>query len=59
MVQRTFSGNEVDVLVCGEPGEWDSGEYVRDTVASGKKKGMIILGMICLRKAGWPNALAG
>src|SRR5258706_8301431 len=39
MVQRTFSGTEVDVLVCGEPGEWDSGEYVRDTVAIGKKKG--------------------
>ena len=44
MVQRTFSGTEVDVLVCGEPGEWDSGEYVRDTVAIGKKKGMIVLG---------------
>src|SRR5260370_29624766 len=44
LVQRYFSGNEIDVLVCGEPGEWDSGEYVRDSVASGKKKGMIILG---------------
>ena len=44
MVQRTFSGNDVDVLVCGEPGEWDSGEYVRDAVAAGKKKGMIVLG---------------
>ena len=44
LIQRYLSGNEVDVLVCGEPGEWDSGEYVRDTVASGKKKGMIVLG---------------
>jgi putative NIF3 family GTP cyclohydrolase 1 type 2 len=44
LIQRYMSGNEIDVLVCGEPGEWDSGEYVRDTVASGKKKGMIILG---------------
>jgi len=44
LVQRYFSGNEIDVLVCGEPGEWDSGEYVRDTAASGKKKGMIVLG---------------
>jgi len=44
LIQRYFSGNEIDVLVCGEPGEWDAGEYVRDTVASGKKKGMIVLG---------------
>jgi putative NIF3 family GTP cyclohydrolase 1 type 2 len=44
LVQRYLSGNEVDALVCGEPGEWDSGEYVRDSVAAGKKKGMIILG---------------
>ena len=44
LIQRYLSGNEVDVLVCGEPGEWDSGEYVRDSVASGKKKGMIVLG---------------
>jgi putative NIF3 family GTP cyclohydrolase 1 type 2 len=44
LVQRSLSGNEVDVLVCGEPGEWDSGEYVRDSTAAGKKKGMIVLG---------------
>ena len=44
LVQRLMSGTEVDVLVAGEPGEWDSGEYVRDTVASGKKKGMIVMG---------------
>jgi putative NIF3 family GTP cyclohydrolase 1 type 2 len=44
LIQRYFSGNEIDVLVCGEPGEWDAGEYVRDSVASGKKKGMIVLG---------------
>ena len=35
---------DADVLICGEPGEWDAGEYVRDTVASGKKKGMIVVG---------------
>jgi putative NIF3 family GTP cyclohydrolase 1 type 2 len=44
LVQRLFSGTEADVLVCGEPGEWDAGEYVRDSVAAGKKKGMIVLG---------------
>jgi putative NIF3 family GTP cyclohydrolase 1 type 2 len=44
LIQRTLSGNEVDVLVCGEPGEWDAGEYVRDSMIAGKKKGMIVLG---------------
>jgi putative NIF3 family GTP cyclohydrolase 1 type 2 len=44
LIQRYMSGTEADVLICGEPGEWDAGEYVRDTVASGKKKGMIVLG---------------
>lgn len=44
LIQRYLSGSEVDVLVCGEPGEWDAGEYVRDSVAAGKKKGMIVLG---------------
>jgi putative NIF3 family GTP cyclohydrolase 1 type 2 len=43
-IQRYFSGNEVDVFVCGEPREWDADEYVRDSIASGKKKGLIILG---------------
>lgn len=44
LIQRYLSGNEVDVVVCGEPGEWDAGEYVRDSVAAGRKKGMIVLG---------------
>ena len=44
LVMRYMSSSDVDVLVCGEPGEWDAVEYARDTIASGKKKGMIILG---------------
>jgi putative NIF3 family GTP cyclohydrolase 1 type 2 len=45
LVQRYMApGNEVEVLICGEPGEWDGGEYVRDSVAAGKKKAMIVLG---------------
>jgi len=43
-VMRYFSGTEVDVFVCGEPREWDACEYARDSIAAGKKKGMIILG---------------
>ncbi len=44
LVMRYFSGPDVDVLVCGEPGEWNACEYARDAIAAGKKKGMIILG---------------
>jgi putative NIF3 family GTP cyclohydrolase 1 type 2 len=43
-VMRYFSGASVDVFVCGEPREWDAVEYARDSIAAGKKKGMIILG---------------
>jgi hypothetical protein len=41
---RYFSNSDIDVFVCGEPREWDAVEYARDAIASGKKKGMIILG---------------
>jgi hypothetical protein len=34
----------VDLVVCGEPVEWEAGPYFMDTVASGRKIGMIILG---------------
>jgi len=43
-MMRHFSGPDVDVFVCGEPGEWNADEYARDAIASGKKKGLIILG---------------
>jgi putative NIF3 family GTP cyclohydrolase 1 type 2 len=52
LVIRYFSGNDIDVLVCGEPGEWNACEYVRDTIAAGKKKGMIILGHDMSEEAG-------
>ena len=35
---------DVDVLVCGEINEWETSEYVRDAVAEGKKKALIVLG---------------
>jgi len=35
---------EVDVLVCGEISEWETSEYVRDAVALGKDKALIVLG---------------
>ncbi len=51
-VMRYFSGNDVDVFVCGEPREWDACEYARDSIAAGKKKGMIILGHDMSEEAG-------
>jgi putative NIF3 family GTP cyclohydrolase 1 type 2 len=51
-VQRYLSGTEVDVFVCGEPREWDADEYARDAIASGKKKGLIILGHDMSEEAG-------
>jgi hypothetical protein len=43
-VMRTFARPEVDALVIGESREWEGIEYAQDTIISGKKKGLIILG---------------
>jgi putative NIF3 family GTP cyclohydrolase 1 type 2 len=51
-VMRYFSGTDVDVFVCGEPREWDACEYARDSIAAGKKKGMIVLGHDMSEEAG-------
>jgi putative NIF3 family GTP cyclohydrolase 1 type 2 len=45
---HSLSGNmsmlpHVDALITSEAREWDSIEYVRDTVLSGQKKGMILI----------------
>ena len=45
---HTLSGNmavlpKVDMVLISEAREWDSIEYVRDTVASGQKKGAVIV----------------
>jgi len=54
---------ECDVLMAGETREWESVEYAQDTVASGRKKGMIMLGRVMSEEpgmnvcAGWLKAL--
>lgn len=45
---HTLSGNmavlpKVDMLLISEAREWDSIEYVRDTILSGQKKGAVII----------------
>jgi hypothetical protein len=37
---------KVDVIVAGEVREWESVEYVRDVVFSGRAKGMILIGRV-------------
>lgn len=44
--------NDVDVLITGEPREWETVEYVADAVAQGKHKGLIILSHIPSEQAG-------
>jgi putative NIF3 family GTP cyclohydrolase 1 type 2 len=34
----------IDLLIAGEASEWETVEYVRDAVAQGKHKGLILLG---------------
>ncbi len=41
---RALNAPDVDVLIAGEASEWETVEYVRDAVAQGRPKGMILLG---------------
>jgi putative NIF3 family GTP cyclohydrolase 1 type 2 len=43
---------ECDVVVAGETREWESVEYAQDTVASGRKKGLIMLGRLLSEEPG-------
>ena len=44
--------DDVDVLVTGEPREWETVEYVADAVTEHKRKGLIILSHIPSEQAG-------
>lgn len=48
----------VDLIVCGEPVEWEAGPYFMDTIASGRKIGMIILGNEVSEEPGSSEAAA-
>jgi putative NIF3 family GTP cyclohydrolase 1 type 2 len=41
-----------DVVIAGETREWESVEYAQDTVASGQKKGFIMLGRLLSEEPG-------
>ncbi len=42
----------VDVIVAGEVREWESVEYARDSVFSGQKKGLILVGRVVSEEPG-------
>ncbi|MGI8988885.1 MAG: Nif3-like dinuclear metal center hexameric protein [Bryobacteraceae bacterium] len=52
---RPFARPDLDVLVIGEAREWELVEYAADTIAAGKKKGLIVLGHIPSEQAGMLN----
>jgi putative NIF3 family GTP cyclohydrolase 1 type 2 len=49
---RALEINDVQVLITGEPREWETVEYVADAVTEGKPKALIILGHIPSEQAG-------
>lgn len=49
---RALEISDVQVLVTGEPREWETVEYVADAAAEGKPKALIILGHIPSEQAG-------
>ena len=50
---RALNVPGVDVLIAGEASEWESVEYVRDAVAQGRGKSMILLGHEVSEEPAW------
>ncbi|CAN5614229.1 hypothetical protein BH10ACI4_BH10ACI4_01930 [soil metagenome] len=49
---RIFSQPDVDVLICGETREWELVEYCQDSIKSGNKKGLIVVGHVLSEQGG-------
>jgi putative NIF3 family GTP cyclohydrolase 1 type 2 len=49
---QVLSRDAVDVLVCGEINEWDTSEYVRDALALGQHRAVIVVGHALSEEAG-------
>jgi putative NIF3 family GTP cyclohydrolase 1 type 2 len=43
-ISMTFARPDIDVLVIGETREWELVEYAQDTIASGQKKALVMIG---------------
>jgi putative NIF3 family GTP cyclohydrolase 1 type 2 len=55
---RLLGRDDVDVLLVGEAPEWETIEYVRDAVAAGKAKALILLGHANSEEAGMEHCAA-
>lgn len=51
-LQQVLKTPNVDCIIAGEPVEWESGPYFHDLVASGEKKGMIVIGHLASEEPG-------
>lgn len=49
---KLLQRDDVDVVICGESPEWETCEYVRDAVAAGRCKALIVLGHANSEEAG-------
>lgn len=47
-----FARPDIDVLIVGETREWELVEYAQDSIASGRKKALIVLGHVVSEQAG-------
>jgi putative NIF3 family GTP cyclohydrolase 1 type 2 len=47
-----FARADVDVLVVGEPREWELVEYAQDSITAGNQKALIILGHVVSEQGG-------
>lgn len=45
VLEKLLQEPAVDAVVTGEPIEWEASPYFQDVIASGQKKGMIIIGL--------------
>jgi putative NIF3 family GTP cyclohydrolase 1 type 2 len=49
---KIFTRPDVDVLICGETREWELVEYCQDSIVSGNKKALIVVGHVLSEQGG-------
>ena len=49
---KIFTQPDVDVLICGETREWELVEYCQDSIQSGNKKALIVVGHVLSEQGG-------
>jgi putative NIF3 family GTP cyclohydrolase 1 type 2 len=54
---QALEKDDIQVLICGEPREWETVEYVADAATEGKQKGLIILSHIPSEQGGMDEAV--